>query len=50
MDRSKRECRGGSSSLSETGYAEGRNLAVEYRWAEYRLERLTRVTGLKRQA
>jgi putative tryptophan/tyrosine transport system substrate-binding protein len=26
--------------LSETGYVEGRNLAVEYRWAEDRLERL----------
>jgi putative tryptophan/tyrosine transport system substrate-binding protein len=26
--------------LSETGYVEGRNLAIEYRWAEYRLERL----------
>ena len=26
--------------LWETGYVEGRNLAVEYRWAEYRLERL----------
>jgi putative tryptophan/tyrosine transport system substrate-binding protein len=26
--------------LSETGYVEGRNLGVEYRWAEYRLDRL----------
>ena len=26
--------------LSETGYFEGRNLAVEYRWAENRLDRL----------
>jgi putative ABC transport system substrate-binding protein len=26
--------------LSETGYVEGRNLAVEYRWAEDHLERL----------
>ena len=26
--------------LSETGYVEGRNLAIQYRWAEYRLERL----------
>jgi putative tryptophan/tyrosine transport system substrate-binding protein len=26
--------------LSETGYFEGRNLAVEYRWAEDRLDRL----------
>jgi putative tryptophan/tyrosine transport system substrate-binding protein len=27
--------------LSSTGYVEGRNLAVEYRWAEYRSDRLT---------
>jgi putative ABC transport system substrate-binding protein len=26
--------------LSETGCVEGRNLAIQYRWAEYRLERL----------
>jgi putative ABC transport system substrate-binding protein len=26
--------------LSDTGYVEGQNLAVEYRWADYRLERL----------
>ena len=26
--------------LLEAGYVEGRNLAVEYRWAEYRLERM----------
>src|SRR5450631_1330212 len=26
--------------LSETGYVEGRNLAVEYRWAEDHLDRL----------
>jgi putative ABC transport system substrate-binding protein len=26
--------------LSETGYVEGRNLAIEYRWAEHRLDRM----------
>ena len=26
--------------LSETGYVEGRNAAIEYRWAEYGYERL----------
>ena len=26
--------------LSETGYVEGRNLGVEYRWAEYHVDRL----------
>src|SRR5215470_12460990 len=31
------DIRGG---LSETGYVEGRNLAIEYRWAENRYERL----------
>jgi putative ABC transport system substrate-binding protein len=35
--RSLVNIRGG---LSETGYVEGRNLSIEYRWAEYRLDRM----------
>src|SRR5215831_12651450 len=26
--------------LTETGFIEGRNVAIEYRWAEYHIERL----------
>jgi putative ABC transport system substrate-binding protein len=28
-------------SLAENGYIEGRNVSIEYRWAEFRLERLS---------
>jgi putative tryptophan/tyrosine transport system substrate-binding protein len=31
--------------LSETGYVEGRNVAVEYRWAEDRLDRLPAIAS-----
>jgi putative tryptophan/tyrosine transport system substrate-binding protein len=37
VNRALTDIRGG---LLETGYVEGRNLAIEYRWAEHRLERL----------
>jgi putative ABC transport system substrate-binding protein len=32
--------RGFQQGLAEAGYAEGRNVAIEYRWAEDRLERI----------
>src|SRR5262249_22475566 len=31
--------------LTETGYVDGRNLAIEYRWAEGRYERLPELTA-----
>ena len=39
-DRALRRLEAFRQGLSETGYVEGRNLAIEYRWAESRLDRL----------
>ena len=39
-DRAPRRLEAFRQGLSETGYVEGRNLAIEYRWAESRMDRL----------
>ena len=39
-DTAQRVVAGFKRGLSEAGYVEGRNVAIEYRWAEDRLERL----------
>jgi ABC-type uncharacterized transport system substrate-binding protein len=39
-DRALRRLEAFRQGLSETGYVEGRNLAIEYRWAESRMDRL----------
>src|SRR5215472_464014 len=39
-DSSTYDVRGFHKGLSETGYVEGQNVAIEYRWAEGRHDRL----------
>ena len=37
--------RGFRQGLKDTGYSEGENVAIDYRWAENRLERLPGLAG-----
>ena len=37
--------RGFRQGLKDTGYSEGENVAIDYRWAENRLERLPALAG-----
>jgi putative ABC transport system substrate-binding protein len=41
QDESARDAAAFREGLNEMGYVEGRNLAIEYRWAESRNERLS---------
>jgi hypothetical protein len=41
LQRSSRKCRIGQHSRATTGYDEGRNVIVEYRWAENDNDRLS---------
>jgi putative tryptophan/tyrosine transport system substrate-binding protein len=41
LDRAATRLRAFRQGLSESGFIEGRNVAIEYRWADYHLEEMT---------